>query len=67
MNGRKWFMQALGHEGLNNLLLAYEDKSAQAVCTCAYSEGPGHEPIVFQGRTTVCLSALPTAPITSVD
>lgn len=46
-------MQALGHDGLNSLLVAYEDKSAQAICTFAYSEGPGHEPIVFQGRTTV--------------
>jgi inosine triphosphate pyrophosphatase len=44
-------MQALGHEGLNNLLAAYPDKSAQAVCTFAYSEGPGHEPRIFQGRT----------------
>ncbi|KAL9122279.1 MAG: hypothetical protein Q9187_001175 [Circinaria calcarea] len=48
----KWFMEALGHDGLNSLLLAYDDKSAQAICTFAYSEGPGHEPIVFQGRTT---------------
>ncbi|MCJ1337436.1 nucleoside triphosphate pyrophosphohydrolase ham1 [Bachmanniomyces sp. S44760] len=47
----KWFFQALGHEGLNNLLLAYEDKSAQAVCTFAYSKGPGFEPLIFQGRT----------------
>jgi inosine triphosphate pyrophosphatase len=47
----KWFLQELGHEGLNNLLAAYPDKSAQAVCTFAYSEGPGHEPIIFQGRT----------------
>ncbi|MCJ1399967.1 nucleoside triphosphate pyrophosphohydrolase ham1 [Xylographa trunciseda] len=47
----KWFLQALGHEGLNNLLVAYEDKSAQAVCTFAYCEGPGHEPLIFQGRT----------------
>ncbi|MCJ1260213.1 nucleoside triphosphate pyrophosphohydrolase ham1 [Lobaria immixta] len=46
----KWFLEALGHEGLNNLLLAYDDKSAQAVCTFAYSEGPGHEPIIFEGR-----------------
>lgn len=50
---RKWFLQALGHDGLNNLLLAYEDKSAEAVCTFAYSAGPGHEPVIFQGRTTV--------------
>lgn len=49
----KWFLQALGHEGLNNLLMAYEDKSAQAVCTFAYSSGPGHEPIMFEGRVTV--------------
>ncbi|KAI9757871.1 MAG: nucleoside triphosphate pyrophosphohydrolase ham1 [Chaenotheca gracillima] len=47
----KWFLQALGTEGLNNLLAAYDDKSAQAVCTFAYSAGPGHEPIIFQGRT----------------
>jgi len=47
----KWFMEALGHEGLNNMLAGFPDKSAQAVCTFAYSEGPGHEPIIFQGRT----------------
>lgn len=46
-------MEALGHEGLNNLLAAYTDKSAEAVCTFAYCEGPGHEPIIFQGRTEV--------------
>ncbi|KAL8952631.1 MAG: hypothetical protein Q9222_001470 [Ikaeria aurantiellina] len=46
----KWFLQALGHEGLNNLLAAYEDKSAQAICTFAYSDGAGHEPLLFQGR-----------------
>ncbi|KAI9859393.1 MAG: nucleoside triphosphate pyrophosphohydrolase ham1 [Trichoglossum hirsutum] len=38
-------------EGLNNLLAAYDDKTAQAVCTFAYSEGPGKEPKIFQGRT----------------
>jgi len=47
----KWFMEAIGHEGLNKLLAAYPDKSAQAVCTFAYCEGPGCEPIIFQGRT----------------
>ncbi|RVX69513.1 Inosine triphosphate pyrophosphatase [Exophiala mesophila] len=47
----KYFLQALGHEGLNNLLAAYEDKTAFAVCTFAYSAGPGHEPLIFQGRT----------------
>jgi inosine triphosphate pyrophosphatase len=47
----KWFLNSLGHEGLNNLLAAYADKSAKAVCTFAYSPGPGHEPILFQGIT----------------
>ncbi|MCJ1373520.1 nucleoside triphosphate pyrophosphohydrolase ham1 [Loxospora ochrophaea] len=47
----KWFLQAIGLDGLINLLAAYEDKSAQAVCTFAYAEGPGAEPVIFQGRT----------------
>ncbi|CAZ82231.1 unnamed protein product [Tuber melanosporum] len=47
----KWFMKDLGHEGLVNMLAAYEDKSAQAVCTFAHCEGPGKEPVLFQGRT----------------
>ncbi|PON30298.1 Ham1 family protein [Trichoderma gamsii] len=47
----KWFLDSLGHEGLNNLLIAYKDKSAEAVCTFAYSPGPGRDPIIFQGRT----------------
>ena len=55
---RKWFMKALGHDGLNKMLAGFEDKSAQAVCTFAYSEGPGHEPLIFQGRTDV--SSVPT-------
>lgn len=48
-------MKAIGHEGLNNLLAAYEDKSAKAVCTFAFSKGPEHEPILFQGITNVSL------------
>lgn len=48
----KWFMQEVGHDGLNKMLVGFEDKSAQAVCTFAYCEGPGHEPIIFQGRTS---------------
>jgi inosine triphosphate pyrophosphatase len=42
-------MKSIGHDGLNNLLAAYEDKSAKAICTFAYCAGPGHEPILFQG------------------
>ncbi|KAI1410981.1 inosine triphosphatase [Hypoxylon sp. FL1857] len=47
----KWFMQSIGHAGLNNLLAAYDDKSAQAVATFGFSKGPGQEVLLFQGRT----------------
>ncbi|KAK2797756.1 hypothetical protein FQN50_009085 [Emmonsiellopsis sp. PD_5] len=47
----KWFLESLGHDGLNKLLAGYEDKSAVAVCTFAFSSGPGAEPILFQGKT----------------
>lgn len=49
----KWFMLALGPHDLHKMLAGFDDKSAEAVCTFAYSEGPGHEPIIFQGRTAV--------------
>ena len=39
----QWFLEKLGHEGLNNLLLAYPDKSAYAQCIAAYCGGPGQE------------------------
>ena len=47
----KWFLQRLGHEGLNAMLVGFEDKTAYALCTFAFSKGPGHEPVVFAGRT----------------
>ncbi|KAI0866173.1 inosine triphosphate pyrophosphatase-like protein [Xylaria cubensis] len=47
----KWFMKSIGHEGLNNLLAAYDDKSAQAVATFGFCKGPGQEILLFQGRT----------------
>ncbi len=46
-------MKALGPYDLHKMLDGFEDKSAQAVATFAYSEGPGHEPILFQGKTDV--------------
>jgi inosine triphosphate pyrophosphatase len=54
----KWFLQALGLQGLNDMLTGFPDKSAQAVGTFAYCEGPGHEPIIFQGRTDVSFPPL---------
>lgn len=47
----KWFLDKTGHEGLNNLLAAYTDKSAYAQTVFAFSMGPAHEPVVFAGRT----------------
>ncbi|PKS05217.1 hypothetical protein jhhlp_008588 [Lomentospora prolificans] len=51
--GSKWFLRDLGNEGLSKLLAGFPDKSAEAVCTFAYSPGPGHNPRLFQGRTIV--------------
>ncbi|RDW61920.1 non-canonical purine NTP pyrophosphatase [Aspergillus mulundensis] len=49
--GPKSFLEALGHEGLNKMLDSFESRGAEAVCTFAFSSGPGSEPILFQGRT----------------
>lgn len=48
----KFFQQTLHSEGLYNLLLAYEDKSASAVCTLAFCPYPHADPILFTGVTT---------------
>lgn len=37
----KYFMSQIGHEGLNALLVGFPTKAAEAVCTFAYSAGPG--------------------------
>merc|ERR1712166_1718580 len=47
----KWFLDKTGHEGLNNLLAAYPDKSAVALCVFSYSAGPDTEPLTFAGCT----------------
>lgn len=48
----KWFLEKIGHDGLNNMLVGFEDKSAYALCTFAYSSGkPGEEPVILSGKT----------------
>ncbi|CAI7584669.1 unnamed protein product [Penicillium palitans] len=47
----KCFYSALGDDGLCKLLAGFDDKAATAVCTFAFSAGPGSEPLLFQGRT----------------
>ncbi|KAE8147769.1 non-canonical purine NTP pyrophosphatase, rdgB/HAM1 family [Aspergillus avenaceus] len=46
----KAFVDTVGNEGLVKILAEFEDKSADAVCTFAYSGGVGEEPVLFQGR-----------------
>ena len=48
----KWFLEKLGHVGLNNMLAAYEDKSAYAQCIFAMTGGPNRPVHTFVG--TVC-------------
>ncbi|KAL1664479.1 inosine triphosphate pyrophosphatase-like protein [Schizophyllum commune] len=47
----KHFLAALGPAGLNTMLEGFPTKAAWALCTFAYSAGPGSEPILFEGRT----------------
>ncbi|KAM0751618.1 putative HAM1-protein [Meredithblackwellia eburnea MCA 4105] len=47
----KHFLKTLGHEGLNKMLEGFESKSATAICTFAYCEGPDSEPLLFEGTT----------------
>ena len=46
----KWFLEKTGHTGLNNLLAAYDDKSAYAQTIFGFSAGPGKEVHLFDGR-----------------
>ena len=47
----KWFLEKTGHVGLNNMLAAYDDKTAYAQCIFAYCDGPGTEVHTFVGKT----------------
>merc|ERR1712063_209998 len=46
----KWFLEKLGHDGLNRILDGYEDKSAYALCVFSFTAGPGEEIFVFRGE-----------------
>ncbi|KIY73000.1 Ham1-like protein [Cylindrobasidium torrendii FP15055 ss-10] len=53
----KYFMQDVGHAGLNRMLDGFtkpgslEGREAWALCTFAYSPGPGQEVLIFEGKT----------------
>ncbi|KAJ6654653.1 hypothetical protein lerEdw1_006675 [Lerista edwardsae] len=48
----KWFLEKLKPEGLYKLLAGFEDKSAYALCTFAFSSGNPGDPVkLFKGQT----------------
>jgi len=57
----KWFLDKLGHEGLNKLLAGYEDKTAYAMNILAYMDNEVDKPILFIGKTDGTI-VLPRGP-----
>ncbi|CDR41097.1 CYFA0S06e01596g1_1 [Cyberlindnera fabianii] len=55
----KFFMDSLGADGLARLLDGFEDKSAKAVCTFAFCEGPGMDVKLFQGAVDGSIASEP--------
>jgi inosine triphosphate pyrophosphatase len=47
----KWFLQKLGHDGLNRMLAGFDDKSAYAQCIFSLAMDRDSEPLLFVGRT----------------
>jgi len=43
----KWFLKSIGNTGLHNLLEAYENKRAKAICNIAYCDGNNID--IFRG------------------
>jgi inosine triphosphate pyrophosphatase len=48
----KWFVKAIGLQGLVDMLYKFDDKTANAITTIGYCSGPGEEVKLFQGVTT---------------
>jgi len=47
----KWFLDGLGHEGLNKLLEGFDDTRAYAQTIIAFCPGPDSDVVLFQGQT----------------
>ena len=45
----KFFQKSIGNKGLYDVLRAYPDKTATAVCTLAFSPAVHGDPVIFQG------------------
>jgi len=48
----KWFLEKCGHDGLNDMLTGFDDKTGYAQTVVAFTTGPGKEIHVFDGRTS---------------
>ena len=46
----KWFQESLQSTGLYNILAAYDNKEATAVCTLAFCPSTHADPILFTGQ-----------------
>lgn len=46
----KWFVDAIGNDGLHRLLDGYEDKTAYARCILGFKKGPSAEVVLFTGK-----------------
>mmetsp|Transcript_18688 Transcript_18688/g.37984 ORF Transcript_18688/g.37984 Transcript_18688/m.37984 type:complete len:238 (-) Transcript_18688:27-740(-) len=46
----KWFLNGVGHDGLNKMLSGFDDKTAYAQCIFAFCKGKGESPLLFVGR-----------------
>ena len=57
----KWFLNDLGHEGLNKLLVGFNNYNAYALCTFAYAESATSNPVIFKGITNGKIT-LPKGP-----
>ena len=47
----KWFLEKCGHDGLNKMLVGFDDTSAYAQTVFAFTTGPDRPVHVFDGRT----------------
>ena len=47
----RWFLKGVGHDGLNKMLVGFDDKTAYAQCTFAFKPAESVEPILFIGKT----------------
>lgn len=49
----KWFLEKLGHGGLNQMIAGFDDKSAYALCTFSFARCANDEPKTFIGKCPV--------------